>query len=646
MIRKAEELLTADSPDFAQLAKIRLSLQEKVSVLKQLDSEVVDLVKEEEIADEIEQADTYMEDVYDTMAKLDQLFSKNGSTPAPPPRSSRDPTGHDKVKLPKLTIQPFKGELTAWTTFWDSYQTAIDANTALSDIEKFNYLRSLLQGPALDAVAGLTLTAANYREAVDVLKIRFGNKQQIIDKHMDALLSVEAVTSDTNLKALRRLYDVVESQVRGLKSLGVASETYGSLLSSVLLTKIPKEIRLIISRNVGGGDWKLDELLKMLQEEVQARERAAANDTSSTKNHEKHRKFCATAAALLTGNGGTTPTCQYCHQSHLSHTCKNVESVEERKRILRDAGRCFVCLRRGHIVRQCKSKGRCPHCRGRHHGSICSQNLTSGDMRLKEPEGSQATTTNLAVGLNPAATPFQPPTSTALWTSGNQAILLQTAQAGVFNPNDVQRSKNVRIVLDSGSQRSYITEQLKMDLSLQPNGEQSMSIMTFGASDKALRRCEIVDICIAVRGGETRQLTLYTVPIICKPLVCQPISLCQASFKHLAGLPLADQSDGKDHLEVDILIGSDLYWSLLTGKTRRGEDGGPVAIDTVLGWVLSGPVGIRKQGQTDTTLMTHTLRVESLLRHDAQALDERLQTFWNLESLGIADLDYSILGEF
>jgi len=248
MIRKAEELLTADSPDFAQLAKIRLSLQEKVSVLKQLDSEVVDLVKEEEIADEIEQADTYMEDVYDTMAKLDQLFSKSGCTPAPPPRS--DPTGHDKVKLPKLTIQPFKGELTAWTTFWDSYQTAIDANTALSDIEKFNYLRSLLQGPALDAIAGLTLTAANYREAVDVLKIRFGNKQQIINKHMDALWSVEAVTSDTNLKALRRLYDVVESQVRGLKSLGVASETYGSLLTSVLLTKIPKEIRLIISRGM------------------------------------------------------------------------------------------------------------------------------------------------------------------------------------------------------------------------------------------------------------------------------------------------------------------------------------------------------------------------------------------------------------
>lgn len=48
------------------------------------------------------------------------------------------------VNLPKLTIQPVKGDLTAWTTFWDSYilQSMI---TPPSDINKFNYFRSLLQ---------------------------------------------------------------------------------------------------------------------------------------------------------------------------------------------------------------------------------------------------------------------------------------------------------------------------------------------------------------------------------------------------------------------------------------------------------------------------------------------------------------------
>ena len=60
------------------------------------------------------------------------------------------------VNLPKLSICPLNGELTSWTTFWDSYNAAIYENRSLSDIDKFNYLRSLLEHSALDAISGLT----------------------------------------------------------------------------------------------------------------------------------------------------------------------------------------------------------------------------------------------------------------------------------------------------------------------------------------------------------------------------------------------------------------------------------------------------------------------------------------------------------
>ena len=46
---------------------------------------------------------------------------------------------------------------------------------------------------------------------------------------MDTLLNVDAVTSQDNLKGLRHLYDLVESHVRSLKSLGVSSDSYGFL---------------------------------------------------------------------------------------------------------------------------------------------------------------------------------------------------------------------------------------------------------------------------------------------------------------------------------------------------------------------------------------------------------------------------------
>ena len=73
MVQKAQDLLSRDATDYAQLTKTRLNLKEKVSVLKKLDAEIVDLVKEEEAAQEIEKTDTYMEDIYDVMAKLEVL---------------------------------------------------------------------------------------------------------------------------------------------------------------------------------------------------------------------------------------------------------------------------------------------------------------------------------------------------------------------------------------------------------------------------------------------------------------------------------------------------------------------------------------------------------------------------------------------
>lgn len=63
-------------------------------------------------------------------------------------------------------------------------------------------LNSLLEGSASDATSGLKLTAANYGEAISILKKRFGNKQQIIAKHMNELLNIDAVISQYNLKGL------------------------------------------------------------------------------------------------------------------------------------------------------------------------------------------------------------------------------------------------------------------------------------------------------------------------------------------------------------------------------------------------------------------------------------------------------------
>ena len=99
--------------------------------------------------------------------------------------------------------------------------------------------------------------------------------------------------------------------------------------------------------------------------------------------------------------------------------------------------------------------------------------------------------------------------------------------------------------------------------------------------------------------------------LFCEPLTCQPVTLCQGNFEHLSGLKLADPANGSDRLEIDILVGSDYYGTLLTGKVKRGPSG-PFGVQTELGWVLSGPVKTHIQERAQTTLVMHTLHVENL----------------------------------
>lgn len=76
-----------------------------------------------------------------------------------------------RSKLPELVLAKFRGNVTEHRSYWDSFQSAVNTNPGLSKIGKFNYFNSLLEGIALHAVQGLTVTDANYDAAVEILYI-------------------------------------------------------------------------------------------------------------------------------------------------------------------------------------------------------------------------------------------------------------------------------------------------------------------------------------------------------------------------------------------------------------------------------------------------------------------------------------------
>lgn len=248
--------------------------------------------------------------------------------------------------MPKLTLRRFKGEVTQFRTFWDTFESAVHSNPGLTNVDKFSYLVSLLEGSALRAIEGLPVTEENYDSAVDILKKRFGKPQQLISAHMEELLKLNLCAVDKPGQ-LRFLYDKISVNIRGLEALGVKSDQYGSLLIPIIMAKLPAEIRVQIARNTSQDVWEIDSLLDLIQGEIEAREisekiKAAAEQVKRPPPPKPLLPTTGTFLGATSKPESNVPKCVYCSERHFSASCNKVTDISTRRDILRRDKRCFV----------------------------------------------------------------------------------------------------------------------------------------------------------------------------------------------------------------------------------------------------------------------------------------------------------------
>ena len=252
-----------------------------------------------------------------------------------------------------------------WRTFWDSYKSSVHDNNDIATVDKFNYLKSLLEGPAYRCIQGLPITASNYEGAIELLQQRFGKPQQVISAHMEELLKLPACTNDKP-SSLRYIFDKVNVHIRGLASMGVASKDYGSLLIPVIMTKLPSDLRLRIARETQQEVWNIDDLITVIKVEVEARETSEGVKLGTSRpigqspyrNPSSTYPTQSTASALVSSNQFKI-RCAYCGEDHFSASCSKITDISDRKRILLKAGRCFNCLKQNHKCRDCPSTKGC-----------------------------------------------------------------------------------------------------------------------------------------------------------------------------------------------------------------------------------------------------------------------------------------------
>ena len=160
-------------------------------------------------------------------------------------QSSKENTHTDSrqsssLKLPRIELPKFNGDVLKFQNFWDQFEAAVHNNDDLPKVQKFTYLRSVLTGNALQTIEGFEVTGANYQAAVHCLQHRYGRKRMIISSLVKSVIQMDA-KSAVSASALRDLYDTFMNRTRALEALGEDPASHGCILLPIFETKLPPQ---------------------------------------------------------------------------------------------------------------------------------------------------------------------------------------------------------------------------------------------------------------------------------------------------------------------------------------------------------------------------------------------------------------------
>jgi len=83
-----------------------------------------------------------------TLRGYAERLSVEPTSPPTSRQSNQGPEHSPKTSLPRIKLQAFSGAYEDWPLFRDLFLSVVGENSSISNVERFHYLRSCLQGPA------------------------------------------------------------------------------------------------------------------------------------------------------------------------------------------------------------------------------------------------------------------------------------------------------------------------------------------------------------------------------------------------------------------------------------------------------------------------------------------------------------------
>ncbi|XP_062542374.1 uncharacterized protein LOC134210340 [Armigeres subalbatus] len=319
--------------------------------------------------------------------------------------------------------------------------------------------------------------------------------------------------------------------------------------------------------------------------------------------------------------------CPFCGESaHSAFKCIKFSKmrISERLDAVKKHLLCLNCLSSGHFARFC-TRGSCFHCGQRHHSLLHANSSTIANPSAKSGQSNG----NLSSRKSPGQQPLQvKPTqighsthtqhtqagrteqlnsthasnahsqlsatdgpSTSLHTAPlattkhvPHTVLLSTAVVSLYD--QFGNSLLARALLDSGSQRCYMSETVSQRLKFKRTREH-LPIVGIGGSRTASTQAVFAEVH-SLATNYVANLKFHVLPRVTVDLPTRSIDIC--SWNVPKEIVLADPTF-HESAAVDLIIGAEVYLELIIAERQmKLGDSGPILQNTLLGWIVSGGI--------------------------------------------------------
>ncbi|UYV82061.1 hypothetical protein LAZ67_21000637, partial [Cordylochernes scorpioides] len=575
----------------------RLKLfQQKVNESEISLNQVINKLLESELDDK--QYDDYSkakEDIFNMLVSIEEALSlietkENIHSDKQLPESN--------VNLPKINLPIFNGDSANWLSFREIFNSTINSNQTLTEIQKFQYLNASVKGPAEKLIRGFPISDKNYQQAWDTLCNRFNNRRELAFSQINKIFSIRPLKS-ISAGSLYEILDVCNEGIRNLSVLGLEKNTLTDL---ILINFFEKRIGEALRK-----EWELtlqNEEYPTFENFVNFLEKHARSlqgmriplfqeQKTSSKNMMAH--------GLYVNKG---QNCILCHQIHKLNDCQRFINLPLPKKweLVKKHKLCQNCLRANHEISKCLITSRCKNCKQNHHTLLHEYN--------SEPSIPQPTTSQeMLISTNTICNVMPLETETNILLS--TALIKVKAKDGSF--------VLCRALVDNGSQTCLISEQCCHKLGLE---KMKNSYTLKGVGDIVVNRTTS-QVEIEFTPHHNDQLFSARAFVVGRVTADLPnFQIQSADFPHLENLLLADPEFYVTK-PIDLILGADTFVEIILGQ-KTDLKHHPIALNTKLGWLVSGRI--------HSTIKSNT----SVINHCTTELDSSIRKFWELEDVPIS----------